>query len=267
MENGNNTTINSHIQMPRVLLKRFHNSNHHFFYYDVKKQVIGKNGAAKTTNTERGYYSKAIEDYFRDYIETPFGNMLADIEKTDIHSEVFSVNSNAEKIIKNFVCALVARGPNFCQQMNDEEGFWKEFPPQFQHDFVAKTGLQIAIENDIFSDYIVTFMLNNTIMPFVLSMDGIYNYTLNGHQVINLPIHPFVTVSMIHKSYSQRVIREDGCLSMFEINREEDVIRMNDSAFLMQLKHKWGYIVCPERDELIRLEYKYIKRYISNEKH
>lgn len=257
METEGGAGINSHIQMPRVLLKRFHNESQHFFYYDVEKQIIGNGGTAKRTNTELGYYSKAVEDYFRDYIETPFGNMLAYIEKKDIHGDVFSISSNAEKIIKNFVCALVARGPNFSQHMNEEKEFWQEFPPQFQHDFIAKTGLQIAIEHDIFSDYIVTFMINNTTIPFVLSMDGIYNYTLNGHQVINLPIHPFVTVGMIHKSYAERVVREDGSLSMFDINRTDNIMFMNNCAFSAQLKRKWGYVVCPEKDELTRLKCKF----------
>ena len=66
---------------------------------------------------------------------------------------------------------------------------------QIQHDFISKNGIIIAQENDLLSEYIVTFMLNKTTIPFVLSMDGIYNYTLNGHSVINLPIAPNVTVS------------------------------------------------------------------------
>lgn len=250
--------INSHIQMPRVLLKRFHNSNQHFFYYDVEKRIIGNGGTAKSTNTALDYYSKPIEDYFRDNIETPFGNMLTYIEKTGIHGDTFSISANAGQIIKNFICALVARGPNFSQQMNSEKDFWQAFPPQFQHDFIAKTGLRIAIEQDIFSDYIVTFMINNTPIPFVLSMDGIYNYVINGHQVINLPLLPFVTASLIHKSYASRVIRTDGSISMFDISRPDDIMLMNDCAFSSQIKRNWGYVVCHEENELSRLKSKFI---------
>ena len=32
--------------------------------------------------------------------------------------------------------------------------------PQFQHDFISKNGIIIAQENDLLSEYIVTFMLN-----------------------------------------------------------------------------------------------------------
>lgn len=257
MGNDNNYAIDSHVQMPKVLLKRFQNNKNRFYYYDVVKQVIGKNGTAKSINTEIGYYSEKIEHHFRDNIETPFGTMLKYIEETGISGDTFSISSNAEQIIKNFICALVARGPDFNNKMNSEQDFWASFPLQFQHDYIAQTGLQLAVENDVFSDYIVTFMINNTSIPFVLSMDGIYNYSLNGHLIINLPIMPFVTASLIHKSYTSRVVQEDGALTMFEVNRDDDIMLMNDCAFSSQLKRNWGYVVCPEKDELTRLMKKF----------
>ena len=245
--------MNSHIQMPRVLLKRFHNNNNRFFYYDIEKRIVGNNGTAKSTNTQLDYYSQQTEDYFRDVIETPFGELLTYIEKTGIDRETFSISSSAKQIIKNFMFALIARGPSFSNQMNREENFWQAFPAQFQHDFISKNGIIIAQENDLLSEYIVTFMLNKTTIPFVLSMDGIYNYTLNGHSVINLPIAPNVTVSLIHESYSSRVIHKDNSISMFELTRPDDITLMNGCAFSTQLKRNWGYVICSEREELDRL--------------
>lgn len=97
--------INSHIQMPKVLLKRFHNDNSRFFYYDVQKHVIGNNGRAKSINTQLGYYSQQTEDCFRDNIETPFGEVLTYIEKTGIDRETFTISSSAKEIIKKLhVC-------------------------------------------------------------------------------------------------------------------------------------------------------------------
>lgn len=243
--------------MPKVLLKRFHNKYNRFFYYDIEKQVIGNNGTSKSINTQLGYYSQLTEDYFRDNIETPFGEVLTYIEKTGIDRETFTICSSAKQIIKNFIFALVARGPSFSNQMNEEEDFWQAFPPQFQHDFIAKTGIRIAQENDLLSEYIVTFMLNKTSIPFVLSMDGIYNYTLNGYSVINLPIFPNVTVSLVHESYSSRVIHKDNSVLMYEIIRPEDIMLMNERTFSTQLKRKWGYVICSEKDELSRLVDKY----------
>lgn len=249
--------INSHIQMPKVLLKRFHNEQNRFYYFDVRKNVIGNNGTAKSINTELEYYSEQMEEYLRDTIETPFGNVLTYIERNNIDSDIFTIDSEAKNYIKDFMYALIARGLMFNQQMDDEEDLLKRMPVQFQHDFVAKTGIKIAQENNLFSEYIITFMINKTKIPFVLSMDGIYSYTLNGHKVINLPISPYVTASLIHESYSSRVINEDNSVAMFEINRDDMVQFMNERAFSSQLRLEWGYIVCPEKEELIRLEAKY----------
>lgn len=96
--------------------------------------------------------------------------------------------------------------------------------------------------------------MNRTNVPFVLSMDGIYSFALNGYRVVNLPISPYMAVSLIHKSYAGRVFNEDGSINMFEIYEEKIIEVMNERAFSTQLKREWGYVVCPEKDELDRLK-------------
>ena len=166
--------------------------------------------------------------------------------------KTMSIGIGATLVVKNFIYALIARAPSFSQQMNAEKEFWQELPLQLQHDIVAKIGIRIARENNIFSDYFLTFMINKTKIPFVLSMDGIYSYALNGYPVVNLPISPYMTVSLIHRSYSDRFIKEDS-VAMLEINDPTRIMLMNDKAFSSQVKRKWGYVVCPEKQELLRL--------------
>lgn len=83
--------VKSHIQMPKMLLKRFHNADNHFFYFDVVKRMIGSNGNARSINTESGYYSQEMEDYLRDNIETPLGILLGLIDENRFDKETFSV--------------------------------------------------------------------------------------------------------------------------------------------------------------------------------
>ena len=253
-KNKANVEINSHIQMPKLLLKRFHNKNNKFFYYDVKGNFIGTNGTAESTNTKLGYYSIEIENYFRDNIETPLGNFLALIEQNGFKTQTLGLPSNFSDIAKNFMRALVARSPSFLEQMKSEESVLINLPETKQHDLVAKIGINIANEHEIFSDYIVTFMINDTNIPFVLSVDGIYNYTLNGHSVINLPISPKAAISLIHESYVERVLYQDGAVAMFVINEIDKIKLMNYCSFSSQIKQKFGRIICPERAELERLK-------------
>jgi hypothetical protein len=95
-------------------------------------------------------------------------------------------------------------------------------------------------------------MINTTKIPFILSMEGIYSYTLNGYPVVILPIFPHMTVSLIHRSYSDRFINDDAIV-MLEINDPARIMLMNDKAFSLQVKRKWGYVACPEKQELSRL--------------
>ena len=54
------SNVNSHIQMPKLLLRRFHNDKTRFCYYDVKGRFIGTKGTAESTNTEFGYWREGL---------------------------------------------------------------------------------------------------------------------------------------------------------------------------------------------------------------
>lgn len=254
MNEDKSNNVNSHIQMPKVLLKRFHNRFNRFYYYDVENQFIGKNGTAESMNTEWGYYSVGMEHYLRDNIETPFGKIISFLEIDSFKSETLSIPSSFQATIKNFLYALIARGPKYENQMNEAEELLRFFTPQEQHDFIAYTGIDIAKRHDLLSDFIVTFMINETEVPFVLSMEGLYSYSFNKHLVINLPISPKATISLFHKSHSTRVVREDGSILMLKIDNPKDIMIMNNCSFSTQNKRNWGAIVCPQKDELERLK-------------
>lgn len=258
MSNKKNNAVSSHIQMPKLLLKRFHNEYNRFYYYDVKNKFIGKNGTAESINTELGYYSVGMEHYLRDSIETPFGEMLSLLEKTSFNNQTLAMPSSFETTTKNFLYALIVRGPKFENQMNEAEDWLQIFTQQEQHDFIAYKGIDIAKENNLLSNFIVTFMINETDIPFVLSMDGLYGYSFNNYLVLNLPISPKITVSLFPKHYSNRVKQKDGSISMFQINKSDDVMIMNQASFLAQIKRNWGYVVCPQKEELERLKKMYI---------
>ena len=52
--------MDSHIQMPKFMLRRFENEQHELLYYDVETNVIAK-GFPKSINTEEDYYSDVME--------------------------------------------------------------------------------------------------------------------------------------------------------------------------------------------------------------
>lgn len=250
----NDSIIDSHIQMPKLLLKRFHNDKHKFYYYDVPGCYIGKNGTAESTNTELGYYSAEVEQFINDTIESPIGKILAYVDEKGFDKETLSVTSKIDETVKNFFCSLISRDPSLIKKMHEEGSLITLFSERDQHDYAAINGILLSQEANVFSEYIVTFMINRTTIPFVLPVCGLYSFSFNGHTVINLPVSPETAICLIHRDYAERLLHKDGAISMFEISDEVVIHRMNGWAFSAQLKQKYGRIVCPSRNELDRLK-------------
>lgn len=251
--NQPSSLVYSHIQMPKLLLKRFLNEQNKFFYYDVSKKFIGKNGTAKSTNTEYGYYSIDTEHYLRDNIETPFGEILSDIDNVDFEQGCFSMPKNFTETTKNFIYALLSRDPDMLQKIKQHSTFAQFYHERTLHDYAAINVIDIAERNKLFAEYIVTFMENRTGTPFVLPIKGLFEYTLNGHSIINLPISPTRAICLVHKDHSNYLIQKDGTKAMFMVNISEQIKKINESAFLAQKRQNQGVVICPQQEELTRL--------------
>lgn len=244
--------INSHIQMPRCVLKRFENDHHSFFYYDVTKNIIGSNGHAKTTNTQLGYYSEEVEHYLNDNVEAPFSKVLQFVEQTDFDAPVFQVNNDFSTNVKSFVYALIARDPALLSQINGNSVFYQFLQKQSQHDFAAVEGIRLAQENGFFDTYNVTFSVNKTKKPFVLPVCGIYSYKFRDVIHINLPITPQTAITLLDTQGLPTLIKND-VVSMYLIEEELIVNRFNELAFRAQRNAGWGYVVSPEKNTLKEL--------------
>lgn len=244
--------VNSHIQMPKCVLKRFENQNHSFYYYDVEKDIIGSNGHAKTTNTQFGYYSEEVEKYLNDNIEAPFAKVLQFVDKTDFDDPKFTFSKDFSESVKAFIYALLARDPVLLSNI-DKNSIYNQFlPKRYQHDFAVKQGMRIARERGYFDSYTVTFSVNKTPKPFVLPICGIYSYKLCDAIHVNLPVTPQVAITLVEPKGIQSILNKD-IVSMYEITDKLIVERMNSLAFKTQRNAGWGYVISPEKAVLEEL--------------
>ena len=75
--------MNSHIQMPRFILKGFEDEKHFLYCYSFEyNRVI--NGHSQTLNTEQDYYSDQAEGYLSQNMENPFSDILRFIKGIDL---------------------------------------------------------------------------------------------------------------------------------------------------------------------------------------
>ena len=96
--------INSHIVLPKFLLKNFEIVNF-FWFYDTDRSFIAK-GHASSFNTEKGYYSDGTEQVLNSAVETPFSNLVKSYMDPIVGWEVWAEESaeHASELIRR-ACA------------------------------------------------------------------------------------------------------------------------------------------------------------------
>ena len=138
--------VKSHVQMPRFVLKKFENSCHELYYYDVKGDVV-KRGHAKSLNREYGYYSKEVETLFCEHIEGPFGSVLNFISETDFSAPV-DIPPCIKDSIWKYIHALIARGPATVQMVNRSSVYFRFLSKVEKHDYTATEVFHLAQDNN-----------------------------------------------------------------------------------------------------------------------
>lgn len=244
--------VNSHIQMPKCMLKRFENQNHSFYYYDVEKGIIGNNGHAKTTNTQFGYYSEAVEKYLSANVEAPFAKILQFVDSVDFNNPDFTINNGFQNIVKTFVYSLISRDPSLSLKIDEHSIFWRFLSVQDQHNYAAVEGINLVREIGFFDPFIVTFSVNKTNKPFVLPVCGIYSYVLQDAIHVNLPVSPQIAITLA-KGKPFRNLQSEDIVPMYALEYDQIIDFLNGCAFEMQRKTGWGYVVSPEKEVLEEL--------------
>ena len=249
MKPGN---INSHIQMPRFLLRRFENEQHRFFYYDIVKRFIGTNGHAKTMNTEYGYYPDEMETLLDNEIEQPFSQILTKLDTVDFEKPTFTLNSREKNIIKLFFMSLIVRSPVFLDSINKNSIFFQFYNSSDQKAIAILYGLEESDRQKILDDYHVTLTVNKTSKPFILPISGVYSYKINGYTCFSLPVSPKIAITLFETA-GIHLIEMDNIIRLFLINIEEYIVELNGLAFRRQCSQNYGYVISPSRNTLVEL--------------
>lgn len=248
-----NNGISSHIQMPKLMLKRFSYDKHGYHYYfDVKQGYIGR-GHCRTTNTEIGYYSETAEGMLNEAIETPFSMLLQKLDIIDFDAGTFYLDSEFDKITKQFLAALLVRNPKTIEKGIDTSFFLQFFSDQEQHDLMVMAGIDEAEKVKIFDNYLITFTVNKSNTPFVLPISGLYYYTINGIGHLNFPIRPNLAITLVDKKHADKIVH-DGVVSMYIINDDKHANMINRFAFRSQYKMGYGRIVSNSKDALVTMQ-------------
>lgn len=243
--------INSHIVLPKFLLKNFE-IGHSFWYYDIDGRFIAKGNAA-SFNTEKGYYSDETEQVLNYAVETPFSKLLKSYIEPILYADAFEMSRDDIQLIKRFFYSLISRNPRMVEQVNNSSIFYQFLPKKDQHGYAAVAGTVTGVEQDIFKDYEVVFFVNQTEAPFVLPNCGIYDFVLMGVQYLALPISPNILFALAkiidaennpHELHNRLLLIEETLVKQMNLRAIGRQIKMNAG----------GRVICSQKEELERLQ-------------
>ena len=246
--------IRSHIILPRFLLKNFE-TEHSFWYYDIERDFIAK-GNASSFNTEKGYYSDEIEQILNSAVENPFANLLKKYRFPGFENVEYEMPSEDVLIIKRFFYSLLCRNPQMVEQVKHSSVFYQFLPIIDQHGYAVIGGIREGERKDLFREYDLALLINQTEIPFVLPNCGLYNLNLKGSPAIVFPESPRVLFAL----WKNSGVEKDGILELQRglIGEEMVVKRMNMQALKQQVSmNGGGRIICSQKEELERLKVKH----------
>ncbi len=253
--------INSHIQMPESVLKRFENQHHQFYYYDVEKKFVGNHGHSGKINTQIGFYSKDTEGLLSAHVEKPFSDLYRIIDEICIDPPQGHIDSVFDGTAKRFVYALIARNPDNIDRIKEYPFLTDFLSDQEIRDLGMIVGFEAEIERDVFAKYGTTLAINTTIVPFILPTCGIYAVQFREIEHIVLPVSPQKAIVFVEERGTD-VIIHDGIVHPYRVDDISAVQVFNEAALSTQCGYGNGYVVSPDRNALMRaLEISYRKHH------
>lgn len=250
--NKEDGTIDSHIQMPKCVLKHFVNEYQSFYYYDINESDSRRKiklGRPKSLNTKKGYYSNKVENLLQKIIESPLGTEIQYMTSNDF-SQPIDIPLDFRDVSLTYIHSLIARAPHMFSTI-EKHSLWLQFFDDLtetdKNDFAVECVLQEAAKNSPFKDYIVTMLVNKTSIPLLLPIGGIYSY---GDFVCS-PVSPERAIALVKKDTKLFDQLIDGELCKVLLVEKEAVLhRMNLFAIQSEVNHNKQYVVSTSKELL-----------------
>lgn len=133
--------INSHIGIPKFLIKRFADKDEHVFEYAIEAGTTSKK-SPKSIGTSLDYYDEKTEGSLSREIEVEFSNFLREIDKRDTLEEKNFVLSTHGEIVQKFLITQLLRSPvvhlKVMDDLQEETGSYELTPSKIMGEFVKR---------------------------------------------------------------------------------------------------------------------------------
>lgn len=224
--------MNSHIQMPKCILKEFAKVNNGFYKYNVQDGIINRS-FPKSTFTEEDYYSDTMEKMLNRFVETPLKKLL-DFARTLPNKPLPIVLDNEiREIALFFAKSLIARSPVLYSAVLKKSIFFQVASKQNQHDSIVDHAMRNKKMDELFERFDFSFMINETSTPFVLPTHGIYEYQIEDVLCMNVPLNPHCAI--LFKEKGKTILKSnEGEAEIVIIPKGVDDVAMKINSYALQ---------------------------------
>lgn len=228
--------MDSHKQIPKCVLKHFHNDQGRFFCYNVENFEIRRSNA-KRFNTEVNYYSPFIESQLCSKIETPLGLLISDLKNVFNDKEI-TIRGKYRAVIYNYIYSLCARSPKMMSSVEQSLFFKECYTEQAIHDFTLMDSLALMQNDAHLESYKFTFLFNHTSDDLLLPSDGYTQFVVGDGKVmiIFVPITSKIAFWLYRGTniYDGKIIVEQDIHFILQLNR---------MTFEQQKQRGKGYVI------------------------
>ena len=244
--------VDSHIQIPKGILKYFSESSGRVYYLDVSSGKIGLAGAG-VLGTEHGYYSEEQEQYLNKEIETPFASLAAKVRAFLKDNKALTLSLLEEKVLKRYITAAMARSQLSLDAFLSASFTADLFTDQQNHDDLVYLATK---QNNgivkILDNHFLAIMINKTEVNLVVPRNCFYVLSSRGYECIVAPISPQCALCLLPQEYAEQYsdVKE---YRLFFVEKTEDISFMNCRALMYEYMYNKTFVASATRKELDEL--------------
>lgn len=247
--------VDSHIQIPKGVLKHFADHTHRVHYLDAKTGYIGLAGAKKL-GTEYGYYSDKHEQFLNKEIENPLINLGAKVRRLLCdESLTLTLSKEEETILKRYIAASIARSNLALNAMQKASGIYSQLmlSAQQKHDFISAFGAtQNSIVYKTFESYFLVVLINRTDVNWVVPRNCFYTVSSQEFECIVAPVSPKCALCLFPPEYAEENM-DSLQYRLGVVNDPTFVTIMNKRALLYEYLFNQTFVASATKAELEEL--------------